>query len=139
MVFNTNPDCLKLIKEGKCKADCCGCIPLNERYWRILKKHVQTDDYKIFKFKSFGENMVKAVTKDFKCVFVKPDYTCAIHNSHLRSEVCKKFGQDATEPLLACPNINEDKKDFLAEYSDKKIKALALKADPAALEYLKRK
>jgi len=138
MQFNTNPNCTELIRQGKCKADCCGCVPLSEGYWKRLKKYAQTQDYKIFKFKHNGEKFIKAITKDFKCVFVKADFTCAIHHSHLRSDVCKKYGHDETEPLLACPHINEDKKDFIAEYADKAIKNLAKKADPVALEYLNR-
>lgn len=114
-------------------------MPIYESYWKKLKKYAQTEDYKLFKFKHNGDKFVKAITKDYKCVFIKEDFSCAIHNSHLRSWVCKKFGLDESEPLLACPHINEDKKDFLANYTDKKIKELARMADPAAIEYLERK
>lgn len=139
MKFNTCPNCTELIKQGKCQADCCGCVPINEGYWKRLKKYVQTQDYQLFKFKHNGERFIKAVTKDFKCVFVKADFSCAIHNSHLRSEVCKKFGLDENEPLLACPHINEDKKEYISNYADNTMKKLARMADPAALEYLNRK
>lgn len=138
MKFNINPNCVELIKQGKCKADCCGVVPIYEPYWKRLKKYALTKDYEIFKFKYQGETFVKALTKEFKCVFLSPDYKCAIHNSPLRSEVCKKYGLDDNEPLLACPHINEDKKDFISDYADNKIKELAKMADPAALELLSR-
>lgn len=139
MKFNTNPNCQELIKSGKCKADCCGCVPLNEGYWKILKKYAQTNEYIIFRFKHNGEKFIKAITKDFMCVFVKPDFSCAIHHSHLRCEVCKIYGTDKNEPLLACPHINEDKQDFISQYSDNKIKELMRMSDPAAIEFLNRK
>lgn len=139
MNFNTNPNCIELIKQGKCKADCCGVVPILEQYWRILKKYAQTNDYKIFKFKHNGNTYIKALTKDFKCVFLNSECLCSIHNSHLRSEICKIYGYDNKEPLLACPHINEDKKDYIAQYADEKLIQLAKMADPAAVELLKRK
>ena len=139
MKFNTHPNCVELIKQGKCKADCCGVVPIMENYWKILKKFAVRKDYKIFKFKYCGDKFVKALTSDFKCVFLKDDFSCAIHNSNLRSDVCKKYGLDENEPLLACPHINEDKKDFISDYADNKLKQLAKMADPAAVEYLSRK
>lgn len=138
MKFNTNPNCVELIKQGKCKADCCGVVPIYESYWKLLKKYAQTNDYKIFKFKCCGQTFIKALTKDFKCVFLRQDFSCAIYHSHLRSEICKIYGHNDHEPLLACPHINEDKKDFISDYADKKLKQLAKMADPAAVELLGR-
>lgn len=76
MKFNTNPNCVELIKQGKCKADCCGVVPIMENYWKILKKFAVRKDYKIFKFKYCGDKFVKALTNDFKCVFLKDDFSC---------------------------------------------------------------
>lgn len=139
MKFNINPNCVEMIKQGKCKADCCGVVPIYESYWKLLKKHAQTQDYTIFKFKHQGIKYIKALTKDFKCVFLNSDNLCAIYKSHLRSEICKIYGHDPNEPLLACPHINEDKKDYIADYANNKVKQLAKMADPAALELINRK
>lgn len=139
MFFNTNPNCAEIIKQGKCKADCCGCVPMYERYWERLKKYAQTSDYKLLKFKRNGTKFINAVTKNFKCVFLKTDYSCAIYHSHLRSDICKKYGTNETESLLACPHINEDKAGFIFQYTDKTLKQLAKIPDPAAIELLNKK
>ena len=137
--FNINPNCLELIKSGKCKADCCGVVPILEQYWKRLKKYAQTNDYTIFKFKYKGDTFIKALTKNFKCVFLNSDNLCSIHDHHLRSEVCKIFGFNEKEPLLACPHINENKKDYISNYADDFIKKLANTGEPASIEYLNRK
>lgn len=136
--FNTNPNCVELIKTGKCKADCCGVVPILENYWKVLKRHAQTNEYKIFKFKYNRDTFIKALTKDFKCVFLNSENLCAIHNHHLRSQICKIFGTVENQPLLACPHINEDKKDLISNYADNVIKKLANMGEPASVELLNR-
>lgn len=139
MKFNTCPNCQELIKQGKCKADCCGCVPIYANYWKLLKKYIQTNDYTLFKFTRCGQKYVNAITKDFKCVFIKDDFSCAIHHSHLRSDICQKYGLDENEPLLACPHINEDKIDLISNYTDKTMNKLRGLAGPCAVEHLKEK
>ena len=138
MKFNTNPNCVELIKSGKCNADCCGVVPILENYWKVLKKYAQTNDYKIFKFKYNRDTYIKAITKNFKCVFLNSENLCVIHNHHLRSWVCKIFGTDEKQPLLACPHINEDKKDYISNCADTVIQKLANMGEPASVELLNR-
>ena len=70
--------------------------------------------------------------------FLNSEYLCTIHNHHLRCEICKKFGFDEKEPLLACPHINEDKKDFISNYANFIVQKLANMGEPASIEYLSR-
>lgn len=134
MNFNINPNCKELIEKGICKADCCGCVPMYAQYWQRLKKYVQNSDYELFKFRYKGEDFIKAVTKDFKCVFVKDDFSCAIHHTKLRPEVCCLYGTDEKEPLLACPHINQENISFIVQSTDKIMNKLVAKNDKAAVE-----
>lgn len=134
MKLNINPNCKELIEKGICKADCCGCVPIYAGYWQRLKKYTQTNDYKLFKFRYKGENFVKAVTKDFRCVFAKKDYSCAIHHTDLRPDVCKMYGTDEKELLLACPHINEDKKEQIINAGNDILNKLVSKNDKCAKE-----
>ena len=138
MEFEINPNCKDLIQKGICKADCCGCVPIYAGYWERLKKYAQTKNYKLFKFTHKGEKFIKPITEDFKCIFVKNDYSCAIHHTKLRPDVCIKFGTDKKEPLLSCPHINKDKQKYILEAEKNIINKLAGKGDKCAKELINR-
>lgn len=125
MTFNTNPNCTELIKSGKCKADCCGCVPIPERYWQRLKKLVRDKEYKQMPFTTpNGQKWVAAVSKDLKCVFLDSECKCLIYKSPMKPPICNQYGLNSTETLLACPHINEDKKQLISDCADKKMDAL---------------
>jgi hypothetical protein len=131
--FCINPDCKKLIAEGKCNADCCGNASMLLQYFKVLKKHISPDkEYKTHTFKSGSDVYVKAITPDFKCVFLDENLSCKIHSSHFRPEICKNFGCNATEPLLACTHINEDKKEIIQEFIKTYLQALSANGNPLA-------
>ena len=139
MEFNINPNCTEFIKSGVCNADCCGCVPMLEGYFKVLKKFIPSDKkYEKTTFKIDGQKWVKALSPDFKCAFLDKNNFCTIHNSHLRPDVCKKYGSSKIEPLLACPHINEDKKQYISDVADKTLARLVDINDPIALEMLSR-
>jgi Fe-S-cluster containining protein len=98
----------------KCKADCCGVVPIPEKTWKDNQHLLQQ------KIEHLTELPVKRtalpgveirelaflpITKNFKCPFLKKDLSCAIYDD--RPEVCQKFG-DETHSLLACPMQDKD-------------------------------
>lgn len=112
--FNTLEEnqCHKLCSSGTCQADCCGCVSMREAYFKRLKKLIPTGtEYKVFTYKENGETYVKPITLNHKCVFLTKQNACIIHDSHLRPELCKRFGEDKLEPLFACIHINQEVKD----------------------------
>lgn len=138
--FNIHPDCKKLICEGTCKADCCGCVPMKERHWQQLKKLVRGKEFMLMPFRTpDGQKWVKAITPNYKCVFLNEENLCMIHKSPMRTSVCQVFGMSRTEPMLACPHINPDKKEMISQIADEKILQLANSGDAFAQNYVKRR
>ena len=111
MNFNINPNCTELIESGKCQADCCGPVPMPERYWQQLKKLVRNKIINQVKFKFKTQYMILPVTKDKKCVFLDENHKCRIYKSPMRPPLCSQFGCSQEEKLLKCPHINEDKEE----------------------------
>lgn len=117
--FNTlvENQCRDLCTSGKCNADCCGCVSFPERHFMMLKKLIpESKEYFPAKVKEGQDTYIKPITKDCKCVFLTNKNTCAIHNSHLRPAVCKRFGEDRIEPLFACTHINQDLAEEINEF-----------------------
>lgn len=110
--FNTLEagECKKLCSSGACNADCCGCVPILEGYYKKLKKFIP--DSKEFTEIHFtdenGYSYIKPFTSNFKCVFLSDSNECLIYNSNLRPDICKRYGEDPREPLFACVHINKE-------------------------------
>lgn len=123
-MYNTNPNCSELIGCGKCKADCCGVVPIPERYFQRLKKVISKDKaYTLKKFStSRSGKFVIAETEDLKCVFLDADFKCKIYNSPMRPEVCSLYGTLSGE--LICKHINEGSTMAIIKDTNDKIKKL---------------
>lgn len=108
-MFNTNPDCARLIAEGKCKADCCGIVPFEYHKFTQIKHLAYEKNYEVKKFKAMGVQFITAIAEDGMCVFLdREKYSCNIYRSPRKPDICKQFGMSRTEPLLACRHINPD-------------------------------
>jgi Fe-S-cluster containining protein len=94
-------DCRLAIDKLKiCKGDCCGCIPLDKTLVKVFEKRQQRKVTQIVEWPNGTEIM--PITEDGMCVFLKPDYTCAIYDH--RPEVCKLYGVTKHEDLQ-CPHL----------------------------------
>ena len=108
-MYNTNPDCAKLIAEGKCKADCCGIVPMEYHKFLQIKHLAYEKNFEVKKFKMRGEQYCTPIAEDGKCVFLNRElYSCEIYNSPRKPDLCRQFGMSRTETLLACRHINPD-------------------------------
>jgi Fe-S-cluster containining protein len=102
--MNINPErfaeaCRKAIDKGICAANCCGPIPMpKETYERV--KGLALAKHEAFEDDSDQEVYVVNSEDSLKCVFLKPDCSCAIYED--RPEVCRNYG---TAPDLECPYI----------------------------------
>lgn len=71
----------------KCKAQCCGPVPIPKKvYYAMPKARVPVSEQEFYDF-------VIGTDKDNYCVFLSEDYRCTIYNQ--RPEVCKKFGDES--------------------------------------------
>ena len=95
-------DCLGLMKQGKCHADCCGTVPIPKQ---IVKRFEHLQQREVLEIGDWSDsnnpNDILPVTEDGRCVFLKPDYMCAIYDN--RPSVCKNYG---LIPKLQCPYFN---------------------------------
>lgn len=108
-MFNTNPDCKKLIEDGKCKADCCGVVPIEYHIFQQIKKFAYEKKFEIKKFSTKGKQFCTPIAEDGKCVFLnRKTYLCEIYNSPRKPEICSQFGMNEKVTLLACPHINQE-------------------------------
>jgi hypothetical protein len=131
--------CKELCTSGKCKADCCECMMFLESHFKILKKFIPKGKvYYLHAYKDNGDRYVKPFTDDEKCVFLTSDNLCAIHDSHLRPELCRRLGMDGTNALFACHHINEEFKELIDEYKISYLEYLARSGNPIAAHQLKR-
>lgn len=124
--FNTlsNGECLDLCNSGKCNADCCGCVNILESHFKRLKKFIpEGKEYFLAKVKDNGDDYVKPITSNYKCVFLTDSNSCSIYNSHLRPEVCRRFGCDSREPLFACVHINQELKSEIEDFQKEFLKS----------------
>lgn len=93
----------------KCKAGCCShATPLPQS---LIVKHadrLQRAAIKVINMGTspFGEGETAVhETKDGSCVFLKPDYSCAVYED--RPHVCKEFGSEI-HPYLCCTIQSKD-------------------------------
>ena len=96
-------DCSKLIKEGICKADCCGVVTFTNEF---LKMHRDKFQQQVVQWINKSEVEGTIITKNGTCIFLTKDFKCSIYEE--RPEICKLFGTGSgikgeEEVLLFCP------------------------------------
>jgi len=88
-------NCELAIKEGKCKAECCGCIPISDV---ILSRfdNLKQENGEIIRV---TEKETVIVTMDGLCTFLdRKTRQCMIYS--YRPEICQKYG---LIDKLVCP------------------------------------
>ncbi len=90
-------DCSKVCPK-KCKADCCGYVPMEKEFWEKHKHKAQVE-VKVLKW-STGH--VIPLTKNLACCFLDKDYRCVIYED--RPIVCRLFGTKNVKGLR-CPYL----------------------------------
>jgi Fe-S-cluster containining protein len=90
---------------GKCKAKCCGIVPIKFTLWKRKQNFLQRKIKEIIHGKSKEGRVVIPITEDLYCPFLTEGLSCAIYAD--RPEVCRKFG-DETHELLCCPMQDKD-------------------------------
>lgn len=97
--------CLTLNQKCKCKANCCGPMPMERQF--IMEHYADTDPEITFTLKAVPQStaVVPLVDgDDNRCVFLNREkHSCRIYND--RPEVCQRFG-DESHPLLSCPHMD---------------------------------
>lgn len=98
-------DCLKLIDEGICHADCCGIVPFTLSFWNTHKELAQITYCHPQKID--GSEMYFIHGKDRYCVFLNRETgRCAIYVN--RPEACRRMGEPGCPPVLECPFFGQD-------------------------------
>ena len=96
-------ECLKLITEGRCQGDCCGCVPFRRE---LVGKHTKDVQYPFKDAMMDDEKWMFPLTDDLHCVFLNRDTKlCAIYSE--RPDVCINFG-DESHPQMCCPYLRAD-------------------------------
>lgn len=95
-------DCKKM--HPKCKAQCCGVVPIPEKIYNNNKHKIVTQPIEML---SLNETFIP-ITKDSNCVFLNGDLSCNIYED--RPEICRKFG-DESHPMLCCPYLHSSGKE----------------------------
>ena len=81
---------------------CCGIMKFSEKFLERFKDKLQVKFKKIKK-----DNLIIAITDDARCPFLnRKTRLCEIYD--YRPEVCRRFGIDEKEILLACPYFKPD-------------------------------
>ena len=62
----------------KCKAECCGLVPIPKRIWNKNKKGIKR---KILKTKNIGNDDILLFTEDLTCTFLNKNYKCSIYKN----------------------------------------------------------
>lgn len=133
--------CKNLCSSGKCNADCCGCVNILEAHFKKLKKFIPDGkEYYPVKFKDpiDGCVYIKPMTQNYKCVFLTDSNACSIYYTHLRPSICKRFGEDKTEPLFACLHVNEEMKNEIEEFQRLYLQQQANQSNPIAKTLLQK-
>lgn len=92
----------------KCKAECCGLVPIPLSIWSKNQHRIQREVKNILHIQKDGRKDILPVTEELYCPFLKDDLSCAIYEE--RPEICKKFG-DESNPLLCCPMQDKEGKE----------------------------
>jgi len=103
IIEDVDMDCLTLIEERMCRADCCGIIPFSLSFWIQHRKFSQVDVRGLMNVYN-GVGIVK--TQDGYCAFlIRATRRCAIYLH--RPALCRDMGE-GRDPLLECPHFNSD-------------------------------
>lgn len=94
----------------KCKAHCCGIVPIPVPIWQRNQHHIQCEVKEAHKvYVTDQENVrhtaILPITEDRLCPFLRPDLKCAIYKD--RPKVCQQFG-DESHWALKCPMQHKD-------------------------------
>mgnify|MGYP001618994626 CR=1 FL=1 len=94
----------------KCKARCCGIVPIPVTTWQKNQHHIQKQVQKVHKVRATDQDgkphlAMLPITEDGLCPFLKEDLKCAIYAD--RPKVCKQFG-DESHWALRCPMQHKD-------------------------------
>lgn len=93
-------NCRQVIESGKCKADCCGIIPIDKK---IYNRHKHKLWYKVFLLlPGLAKEFYTICTFKGKCPFLDKKYKCMIYED--RPFVCRKYGSGDPHPMLRCPH-----------------------------------
>jgi Fe-S-cluster containining protein len=92
-----NDNCLKLLREERCHANCCGCIPMSEEFFYSHQKFVRRAIEELIPLE---DNEVYPATKSGKCVFLSESNECLVYEE--RPQVCRDYG---FKDNLFCPFI----------------------------------
>ncbi len=93
----------------KCNLDCgcgecCGIIPFSKSFIKRHKSKIQKKFLKKIGFrgeKNPNTEFIYPMTKDLSCIFLTPQFKCAIYSE--RPDVCRKFGHILELP---CPYVD---------------------------------
>lgn len=85
---------------GRCKAGCCGPVPIKRTLWQKKQHAIQRPIKELMIGTSKEGKIVIPLTKDHYCAFLKEDLSCAIYED--RPDICRKFG-DESHKLSCCP------------------------------------
>lgn len=93
--------CMGKIDVTKCKADCCGFVPIEKN---VIKKHKDKLHKKAVKLMDVLTAEIWTVGQI--CGFLDENYKCKIYED--RPEVCRLMGAETfNHPLLKCSHLIE--------------------------------
>ena len=105
---------------SKCKAGCCGIVPMSKERWDRNQDKIVTSPIKVEypgwtgkmetkdKREWVMEGEVLPITETLKCCFLNEDLSCNIYED--RPDICREFGSE-DHLQLSCPYQNKDGKD----------------------------
>jgi hypothetical protein len=88
----------------KCKAGCCGIVPIPEETYNNNQHKIVTQPHEVLKD---DNHHVIPLTANATCVFLNRDYSCNIYED--RPSVCREFGNES-HIMLCCPYIDKEGK-----------------------------
>lgn len=95
-------DCKKM--HPKCKAKCCGIVPIPLETWKNNQDKIVTKPIEILEY----DEVFIPITNTASCVFLNGDLNCNIYDD--RPNICHKFG-DESHLLLSCPVLDKEGKE----------------------------
>jgi hypothetical protein len=88
----------------KCKADCCGIVPIPKSIYFSNREKIVNIPHEVID----ADDAVIPLTQNATCVFLNGDLSCNIYED--RPDVCRKFG-DESHPMLFCPMLDKNGKE----------------------------
>lgn len=92
---------MKSCNVKKCRATCCGLVPIPNGTLRGFSNLIQRD---IAQQIAFDENSTIVTDRDGVCAFLTPEYRCAIYDH--RPHICRIFGI-GDHPGLRCRHLKK--------------------------------